>query len=234
LNLQQLPAARIAVLASGNGSNLQAILDQVEAGVLQATVALVVSDKPGAKALERASAAGVETRLIAPADFPDRDSWNREIATALLEARVGIVILAGFMRIIGRAVLEAFPGRILNIHPSILPNYPGLHTYEKALAAGDSHHGTSVHFVTEQLDGGPLIAQAILPIAAGEDEQSLRARVQAAEHWLFPLIIGWLAAGRVEMRDSGTWLDGELLQLPVQFTENGPQRLAADVKPSAM
>lgn len=222
MKADQPAAARIAILASGNGSNLQAILERVASGELPVTPALVITDVPGARALQRAATAGVATRVIAPGDFPDRAAWNQAIAAALKSANVSLVVLAGFMRIIGAQVLEDFPGKVLNIHPSLLPRYPGLNTYQRVLAAGDNKHGTSVHFVTEELDAGPVIAQVVLPIREHDDEQSLRQRVLAAEHWLYSLVIGWLATGRVEMRSSGAWLDGKVMDDPVRFSESGP------------
>lgn len=230
---RQAPAVRMAVLASGNGSNLQAIIDRVKSGTLAVNVALVISDQPRARALERARAARIETRLISPVDFSGPEDWNEAISSALTDARIDFVVLAGFMRIIGTAVLDAFPGRILNIHPSILPKYPGLDTYARVLAAGDKEHGTSVHFVTEQLDGGPLIAQAVIPVSKADDEQSLRTRIQATEHWLYPLVLGWIASGRVVMRESATWLDGKRLAEPLRFTEDGPDTPATAVRPAA-
>ena len=216
------PVPRIAVLASGNGSNLQAILDRVAAATLRVTPALVISDVHDARALRRASTAGVATKVIAPGDYVSKDAWNEAIAIELLAAGVSLVVLAGFMRIIGAQVLAEFSGRILNIHPSLLPRYPGLNTYKKVLAAGDSWHGTSVHFVTEELDGGPVIAQAMLPVDAQDDESTLRQRVLTAEHWLYPLVISWFADGRLEMRAAQAWLDGKALPEPVRFAETGP------------
>ncbi len=213
---------KIAVLASGNGSNLQAILDRVAAGQLEVRVAVLISDVESAPALQRAVAAGVPTHVVAPCEYPDRSTWNLALARALQGAEVELVVLAGFMRIVGHEVLEAFPGRILNIHPSLLPRYRGLNTYQRVLEAGERTHGTSVHFVTAELDGGPIIAQARIDISSDDDEDSLRRRVQSAEHWLYPEVIGWHAAGRLEMRDEAVFLDGRLLEKPVVFSESGP------------
>lgn len=213
---------KVAILASGSGSNLQSILEQVAKGALNIRPALVVSDVAGARALQRARDAGITTRLIAPGDYADRSAWTCALSAALSDAQVELVVLAGFMRIVDRQLLQDFPGKVLNIHPSLLPRYRGLHTYRRVLAAGDSEHGSSVHFVTEELDGGPVIAQVRLAVRDGDSEQSLRARVQTAEHWLYPLVIGWFAAGRLRMRDEQAWLDGEPLTEPVVFAETGP------------
>lgn len=211
---------RVAVLASGEGGNLQAILDASAAGRLRVNPVLVLSDVPAAPALGRAENAGVATSVIQPRQFSTKIQWNRAIADALEEARVELVVLAGFMRIIGDAVLEQFKGRIINVHPSLLPRYTGLDTYARVLAAGDGEHGASVHFVTRELDGGPVIAQAVIPITQHDDESSLRRRVQAAEHWLYPLVIAWFAAGRIAMRANAVTLDGRQLAAPVRFSEN--------------
>lgn len=214
---------RLAVLASGNGSNLQAILRQIAAGALPATAAMVISDVHNARALQRADAAGVPSQVIAPGDFPDKHSWNEAIAAALESAGVDLIVLAGFMRILGQPVLARFAGRVLNVHPSLLPRYPGLKTYQRVLAAGDKEHGSSVHFVTEQLDGGPVIAQVVLPILGNDDALTLQGRVVGAEHWLYPLVIRWFVSGRIEMRGSRVWLDGRALGGPVRFAGSDPE-----------
>lgn len=218
---------KIAVLASGSGSNLQAILDQQQAGNLRINIALVVSDVPGAHALTRAERAGIDRKVIDPHEFENRQQWTAALVAALREAGIQLVVLAGFMRIVDSALLEAFPGRVLNIHPSLLPRYRGLDTYRRALEAGDSHHGTSVHFVTEELDGGPVIAQARLPIGDDRDPKRLKVRVQAAEHWLYPRVIAWFAADRLAMRAGAAWLDGTRLSAPRVFSEAGQELPAA-------
>ncbi len=222
MSLRQASATRIAVLASGTGSNLQAILDAVRNGSLKAIPALVLSDVSNAKALDRARAAGVRTAVVAPRDYEGRAAWTEALSCVLQEAGIDLVVLAGFMRIVGARLIEDFCGRMLNIHPSLLPAYRGLDTYRKVLAAGDAWHGTSVHFVTEELDAGPVIAQARIAIRDREDECALRQRVQAAEHWLYPLVIGWYAAGRLDMREAAVWLDGKRLDQPLVFPESGP------------
>lgn len=217
---------KIAVLASGSGSNLQAIIDQQLAGKLPVVVALVISDVPGAHALARAEHSGIECKVIKPGDFENRQLWTEALVTALRESGIQLVVLAGFMRIVDPALLDAFPGRVLNIHPSLLPRYRGLDTYRRALKAGDSHHGTSVHFVTEELDGGPVIAQARLRIGDERNPEHLKKRVQAAEHWLYPRVIAWFAADRLAMQAGAVWLDGTKLSAPRVFSEAG-EALAA-------
>lgn len=219
---QRPQRTRLAILASGTGSNLQAILDAVRDGSLPAQPALVLSDVANARALERAREAGVRTAVVAPRDYADRAAWNEALSAVLQAAGIDLVVLAGFMRIVGPRLIGDFPGRMLNIHPSLLPAYRGLDTYQRVLASGDAWHGTSVHFVTEELDAGPVIAQARIAIRDGEDESALCQRVQAAEHWLYPLVIGWYAAGRLEMREAAAWLDGKRLDEPLAFPESGP------------
>lgn len=210
-------AMPIAVLASGRGSNLQAILEHVEAGRLAARVAIVVSDLHDAPALRRARDAAIPAQVVSPADFPDRDAWTEGLAQVLQRSGVQLVVLAGFMRVIGPRLLDRFPGRALNIHPSLLPRYPGLDTYRRVLAAGDTEHGTSVHFVTPELDGGPVIAQVRLAISDTDDETTLLRKVQRQEHWLYPKVIGWFVNGRLEMRENSAWLDGKKLEQPVRL-----------------
>lgn len=214
-------ATRVAVLASGSGSNLQAILDRVATGQLAVKPVVVISDVPEARALRRAQSAGIANQVIAPDDYATRSDWNAALATALSLADVDLVILAGFMRIVSPVLLQLFAGRVLNIHPSLLPRYRGLNTYERVLAAGDPFHGSSVHYVTEELDGGPVIAQVRVRIGDHESIASLAGRVQAAEHWLYPTVVSWFAAGRLAMRGDSAWLDERRLASPILFSESG-------------
>lgn len=209
------------MLASGSGSNLQAIIDQVRSASLRVDPVVVISDVQDAYALTRAREAGIAHEVIDPRDFADRGRWSQSLAEALLARRAELIVLAGFMRIVAGNLLDAFPGRVLNIHPSLLPRYRGLDTYRRVLEAGDDFHGTSVHFVTEELDGGPVVAQARIRIGADRDPERLKARVQAAEHWLYPKIIGWFAGGRLRMHEDAAWLDGTRLTNPRVFNEDG-------------
>lgn len=209
------------MLASGSGSNLQAIIEQVQVGTLLVNPVIVISDVPDAFALTRAQRAEIAGKVVNPRDFEDRKQWSASLTQVLKSWQVDLVVLAGFMRIVDEVLLAAFPGRVLNIHPSLLPRHRGLDTYHRVLEAGDEFHGCSVHFVTEELDAGPVIAQARIRIGADRDPEHLKARVQAAEHWLYPKIIGWFAGGRLDMRSGSAWLDGARLSTPRVFSENG-------------
>ena len=208
---------RAVVLVSGDGSNLQAIIDQVRQGALGLTVAGVVSDRPGVRALERAAAAGIPAHVVDHAS--DRPAFPGRLTATLADLRPDLVILAGFMRILPSALVDQYRGRMLNVHPSLLPKYPGLHTYRRALEAGDREHGSTVHFVIPALDAGPGILQYRVPVHPGDTEASLKDRVRAGEHLIYPRAIAWLVAGRVALRDGAAWLDGERLTQPVVVDE---------------
>jgi phosphoribosylglycinamide formyltransferase 1 len=152
---------------------------------------------------------------VPPSDFADRAAWNAALGELLAASGAELVVLAGFMRILSPDLVRAWRGRMLNVHPSLLPKYRGLHTHRRALEAGDTMHGTSVHFVTEELDGGPVVLQARVPVEPGDDEQSLSRRVQAREHEIYPQVVGWVASGRLTWRDGGPCLDGQPLTKPV-------------------
>jgi len=206
---------RAVVLVSGDGSNLQAIIDANRHGALDLVIVGVLSDRPGARALERARLAGIPAGAIDYAAAPDRATFAACLAARIDALRPDVVILAGFMRILPDTLVAAYAGRMLNVHPSLLPKYPGLHTYRRALAAGEREHGTTVHFVIPELDAGPGIIQFRVAVRPGDTEDSLRERIQAGEHLIYPRAIAWLAAGRVMLRDGATWLDGERLAAPV-------------------
>lgn len=199
---------RIAVLVSGSGSNLQAIIDAIAAGRLDAEIAGVLSDRPGVRALERATAAGIPAITVDYRSMPDRDAFGAALLGELRRLGVQAVVLAGFMRILPAAVVESYRGRMLNVHPSLLPLYPGLHTYRRALEAGDAWHGSTVHFVTPELDAGPAILRYRVRIRPGDTEDSLRERVQRGEHRIYPLAVQWLASGRIALRDGIVWREG--------------------------
>jgi phosphoribosylglycinamide formyltransferase-1 len=195
---------RVVVLASGNGSNLQALLD---AGI---DVVLVASDRPDAYALERARLAGVDTAVIRPADHPDRRAFDRALREAVAAARPDAVCLAGFMRILGPEFVRAFPDRIVNTHPSLLPAFRGAHAVRDALAYGVRVSGCTVHLVDEQVDHGPVLFQAAVPVEDGDDEASLHERIKREEHRLLPLAVSLLAAGRVRTDGRRAWLTAEV------------------------
>lgn len=213
---------RTVILVSGGGSNLQAIIDHVRSGHLPIELAGVVSDRPGVRALERAATAGLPTVTIDFEGARSRQHFADGIGDALAKLDAELVILAGFMRILPDALVNAFRGRMLNVHPSLLPKYPGLHTYRRALAAHDAEHGSTVHFVIAELDAGPAILQYRIPIRPGDTEDTLRVRVQAGEHQIYPRAIAWLAAGRVSLREGRAWMDGAPMETPVVVDEPQP------------
>ena len=205
----------VVVLVSGGGSNLRAIAAQATAGAVPIEIRAVVSDRPDAPGLAWAAAQGISTVALPPREYPDRTAFDRALADVVASFEPGLVVLAGFMRILGDEFVDRFSGRLVNIHPSLLPKYRGLHTHRRALEAGDRSHGASVHFVTRELDGGPVVIQARVPVRDGDDEASLAARVLAEEHRIYPECIGWFAAGRLQWRDGVVHLDGRPLSEPV-------------------
>ncbi len=190
---------RLGVLVSGSGSNLQALLDACAHGDYPAEVAVVVSNKPDAFALERAQRAGVPTRVLEHKGFADREAFDAALLQALREAGVELVCLAGFMRLLGKAFIDAYAGRIVNIHPSLLPSFPGLHAQRQALERGVKVAGCTVHFVDSGTDTGPIIAQAAVPVLPTDDEAALAARILVEEHRLYPLAVRLVASGAVEL-----------------------------------
>ena len=190
--------ARLVVLASGNGSNFQAIIDACESGRLDAEIVLLVVNRPGAYALERAAKHGIPSQLIDHKAYADREAFDAAMAEAIDEVRPDWIIMAGFMRILTDAFVEHFRGRLINIHPSLLPKYPGMNTHARALEAGDRQHGATVHFVTPTVDAGPPIVQGRLEIFADDDVETLKQRIHGVEHRIYPLAIDWLVQGRID------------------------------------
>ena len=205
----------IVVLISGSGSNLRAIAEGARSGTLPVEIRAVISDRVGAPGLAWAADAGLPAIVIPPRNFADRAAFDRALADRIDGYAPRLVVLAGFMRILGREFVERFAGRMLNIHPSLLPRHRGLHTHQRALEAGDAVHGASVHFVTPELDGGPVVLQARVPVRPDDDEATLAARVLAQEHRIYPQCIGWYAAGRLQFRDGAAVLDGRVLESPL-------------------
>lgn len=205
---------RIAVLISGSGTNLQAIMDAVACGGIPARIEQVISNRPGAAGLARAERAGIATRVVDHRAFADRETYDQALAERLDRVAPDLVVLAGFMRILSDAFVAHFMGRLINIHPSLLPAYRGLHTHQRAIDAGERRHGCSVHYVIPELDAGPVIAQAAVPVHADDTAGALQDRVQAMEHRLYPEVVRWIAEGRVALRDGRAWLDGEPLAAP--------------------
>jgi phosphoribosylglycinamide formyltransferase-1 len=212
-------ARRAVVLVSGDGSNLQAILDHAGAGSLDIRVVGVLSDRPGVRALERAASASVPALTVDFAAAGSRAAFSERLARALSDLKPDLLVLAGFMRILDTKLVEQYRGRMLNVHPSLLPKYPGLHTYQRALDAGEREHGATVHFVIPELDAGPGILQYRVPIRAGDTEASLRERVRLGEHLIYPRAIAWVASGRAVLEDGAVWLDGVRLAQPVVVEE---------------
>ena len=202
---------RIAVLISGNGSNLQALIDACKAGRVAGELVGVISNKSDAFGLQRAATAGIGAKVIANSAYTSRDEYDAALIQQLDEWQVDLVVLAGFMRILTPAFVQHFTGRTLNIHPSLLPKYQGVKTHERAIAAGDQVHGASVHFVTEELDGGPVVLQAKVPVFEDDTPDELAARVLTQEHQIYPLVVHWFCQGRLKMVEHKAWLDGNLL-----------------------
>lgn len=188
---------KIAVLASGSGSNLQAIIDEIKSGFLPVELALVLSDKPQAYALQRAKAAGVPTKVLLPADFASREDYDAELVRLLKASGAEAVALAGYMRLVTPVFLQAFPHRVLNIHPALLPSFPGLHGQRQAFEYGVKVAGCTVHFVDEGMDSGPIILQAPVPVLEDDDADSLAARILEQEHIIYPLALRLLAEGKL-------------------------------------
>jgi len=211
---------RTVVLVSGGGTNLQAIINEVRSGELATNLCCVISDRPGVLGLDRADKAGIPTQVIDYQHFAQRTDADVALLTKLSALKADLVVLAGFMRILPEELVQQYHGRMLNIHPSLLPKYRGLHTYRRALAAGDSHHGTTVHFVTPELDAGPSIIQYRVPIHADETETSLSNRVQQGEYLIYPKAIRWFAEGRLRLKDNEVWLDGLPLTEPAVLNES--------------
>lgn len=201
----------IVVLISGNGSNLQAIIDACEQKRINGTLRAVFSNRADAFGLERARAAGIAAHALCASQFARREDFDRQLMQEIDAYAPDVIVLAGYMRILSPAFVAHYSGRLLNIHPSLLPKYPGLHTHRQVLKNGDDEHGTSVHFVTDELDGGPVILQAKVPVFDGDDEDIITARVQHQEHAIYPLVVGWFIDGRLTMKDKSAWLDGTRL-----------------------
>jgi len=209
LKLQQ---PSIVVVISGSGTNLQAIIDACVSGDLDVDISAVISNVPGVYGLERAQKAGIEALTLDHKKFQSRDDYDIALAKEVHTRHPDLVVLAGFMRILTPKFVNHFHGKILNIHPSLLPKYQGLHTHQRAIEAGDRAHGATVHFVSAELDGGPPIIQGTVPILESDDESSLAQRVQLEiEHHIYPLAIKWCLEQKVVLTDQGAELDGELL-----------------------
>jgi phosphoribosylglycinamide formyltransferase-1 len=208
------PGRRIAVLASGDGSNMEAIARACARGDIAATIALVIANVTGAGVMDRARRLGIDACCIPHRDYPDRAAFEEALLVRLREADAELVVLAGFMRVLTDGFVRQYYGSLLNIHPSLLPKYPGLDTHRRALEAGDDEAGATVHFVTPALDAGPAVLQAAVPVRPDDDEASLAQRVRRVEHRIFPTAVGWWASGRLELVDGAAHLDGRAVTDP--------------------
>ena len=199
----------VVVLISGNGSNLQALLDFSSAGNYR--ISGVVSNKPDAYGLQRAEQSNIPTTVVEHGRYANRDLFDKALSGAIDAYEPGLIVLAGFMRILSANFVKRYNGKILNIHPSLLPNYPGTNTHQRVLDAGEKLHGVSVHFVTKELDGGPVIAQKSIAIESIDDAETLALRIQDKEHLLYPAVVSWFAHGRLQLEANDAFLDEQLL-----------------------
>ena len=202
---------RLAILISGRGSNMATIARECQQGRIAATVSVVVSDRPGVAGITTAQDMGIETHVVARKSAVNRDAFEHSLAEAMDNHTPDLVVLAGFMRVLSAPFVERYAGRMINIHPSLLPKYTGLHTHQRVLEAGDAEHGASVHYVTPELDGGPVILQSRVPVKTGDTESSVAARVMATEHVIYPRVVGWIADGRLKWNEGRPTLDGKSL-----------------------
>ena len=214
----------IVILVSGRGSNMEALLDAVAVGDLPVRVAAVIANRPSAKGLAVAAEKGVATRVVDHTSFPTRDAFDAALVSVIDAFSPDLVVLAGFMRILGEDFVRRYEGRLMNIHPSLLPAFPGLHTHRRALAEGVRVHGCTVHFVTPTLDHGPIIVQAAVPVLDGDDEASLSARVLVQEHQIYPLAVRWFAEDRLTLdagrvRFAASQLDAGRLVSPSEYDQ---------------
>lgn len=204
---------KIAVLVSGSGSNLQALID----ANLSGQIVGVISNKPEAYALARAQKARIQTAVIEHKQYPNREAFDDVMHQQLLDWDVDLVILAGFMRILSEKFVKAWEGKMVNIHPSLLPNYKGMHTHQRVLNTGDTLHGCTVHYVTAELDAGQALAQGILKVSHQDTTHSLAQRVHVLEHLIYPQVVEWICTGVIQHTAAGVMYRGQLMQEPVQF-----------------
>lgn len=214
------PDTRIVVLISGSGSNLQALLDQTSSTTFPGSIVGVISDQPDAFGLQRAADSGVASQVVRRADFDTRDAFDDSLAAAVDSFDPDIIVLAGFMRIIRGRLVDQYAGRMLNIHPALLPKYKGLNTHQRCLDNADIAHGTTVHFVSAELDAGPSVIQAQLMVSPADTVQTLTSRVQEMEHVIYPIAVRWLAEGRLRCDGQQVFMDGEPLEGPVVASDH--------------
>lgn len=198
---------QVVILISGSGSNMVTIVDEIRDGKIDADIAAVICNEPEAAGIQKARDRDIPVTVIDHRQFTSRDEFDLGLMRAIEEAEADLVVLAGFMRILTPDFVRRYEGRMLNIHPSLLPKYQGLHTHKRAIDAGDSHHGVTVHFVTEVLDDGPNVIQAVVPVLDGDDVTSLQKRVQLQEHVIYPIAVKWFVEGRLTMQNGKACLD---------------------------
>ncbi len=214
----QNDSCSIAVLVSGGGSNLQSIIDHIQQGHINANISCVISNKADAYGLERAKQANIPAHIVNHKNYTSCELFENELLRILNVYKVTLVVLAGFMRVLSNTFIDEYQGRILNIHPSLLPKYPGLHTHERVLNAGDTEHGCSVHFVTADLDGGPLIIQAHVPVTKTDNSKSLAERVLKKEHIIYPLAIKWFCENKVTLKNEYAYFENKQLKQAIKLT----------------
>jgi len=220
-NSEHPAALPIVVLISGSGSNLQAIIDAIQKEGLPVEIRAVISNRPDAFGLERARAANIPAEVIDHKAFNSRAEYEVELQKLIDQHEPALIVLAGYMRILGNAFVDHYQGRMLNIHPSLLPAFPGLDTHQRALDAAVTEHGASIHFVTNELDGGPVILQASVPLLPNDDAQTLAKRVYVQEHQIYPLAIRWFAESRLTMNAGEVLFEQKPLNTPIQYSANG-------------
>jgi phosphoribosylglycinamide formyltransferase-1 len=214
----------IVVLVSGSGSNLQAIIDAIQSGDLPAEIKAVISNRPDAFALERARKAGIPARVIDHTSYTTRESFDHALQQQIDDLNPGLLVLAGFMRILTPDFVEHYCGRMINIHPSLLPEFRGLNTHERVMESGVKQHGATVHFVTTELDGGPIIIQSRVNVLDTDTKDTLAARVLAMEHKIYPLVIRWYAEGRLKLVNNHASLDDKVLEQPLMYESDFVQQ----------
>lgn len=214
------PTLNIVVLISGSGSNLQAIIDAISVGKLHANISAVISNRPDVKGLQRAEQAGINAQTLDHTQFDSRESFDQQLMKMIDQHQPDLIILAGFMRILTDEFVLHYANRMLNIHPSLLPEFRGLNTHQRALEAGVKQHGVSVHYVSNELDGGPLVLQAVIDVLADDTAESLQQKIHQQEHIIYPMVIEWLAQQRLEVINQQVYLDKQPLETPAKWINN--------------
>ncbi len=214
------PVLNIVVLISGNGSNLQAIINAINENRLHARISAVFSNRPDVAGLARAQTAGIKAQCIDHQLFENREAFDQQMIQAIEPHKPDLIILAGFMRILSDVFVHHYTGRMLNIHPSLLPEFRGLNTHQRALDAGVTQHGVSIHYVSNELDGGPVVLQAVVDVSADDTSESLQQKIHQQEHIIYPMVIEWAAQGRLKLLEQQVYLDQQPLERPIMWIKN--------------